>query len=320
VPLEFDMAIAVRRSDKELQQRLEKVIHDQRDALRAVLTDFGVPLVQCDDCIISGDLPAHGPYKEPAPEQTTASDAKPVVTIAMVDGWLAHGANIKVELSNAVLADDRARVAHLIEQKHAPVDGQDLQGETPLHHALVMRYHDMVDYLIGHGADVNGRDRDGWTPIMTAAWADDAASVKVLASHGADPNAVSAQNLTPLGIASQYGKNAAALALINAGADPGKPVGEGGYTPLMLATAGHAPDLVQALIQKGADVNARNSGGVTALMIAAANGQADMVTLLVHAGANVKAQTERGDTALSIAQAKGHDAVVKLLSGAAPGA
>ena len=62
----------------------------------------------------------------------------------------------------------------------------------------------------------------------------------MLAAHGADPNAASAQNFTPLGIASQYGKDEAAVALIEAGADPNRPIGEAGYTPLMLATANHS--------------------------------------------------------------------------------
>ncbi|HET7757088.1 MAG TPA: ankyrin repeat domain-containing protein [Steroidobacteraceae bacterium] len=135
----------------------------------------------------------------------------------------------------------------------------------------------------------------------------------MLAARGGDPNAASAQNLTPLGIAAQYGKNDAAVALIEVGANPGRAVGEGGYTPLMLATANRAPALARALIHKGADVNARNTGGVTALMIAAANGSAEMVELLVRAGANTKAQSDRGDTALSIARAKGDERVIKLL-------
>jgi quinoprotein dehydrogenase-associated probable ABC transporter substrate-binding protein len=316
VPLEFDMALAVRRSDHDLQQRLERAMREQRDALRAVLNDFGVPLVACDTCVINGDLPAHGPYRAPQPQAPAQRAAS--VSIAQLDDWLAHGANLSVELNNAVLADDQARVAYLLEKKHASVTAQDLQGETPLHHAIIQRSPKMVAFLIAHGADVNVRDRDGWTPLMTAAYCDDAPDVKVLVAHGGDPNALSAQNFSPLGIAAQYGKNAAAVALVDAGADPGRAIGEAGYTPLMLATANHAPELVQALIRKGADVNARNGGGVTALMIAAANGRADMVELLVRAGANVKAQTERGETALSIARAKGNDKVIKLLD-EAPG-
>lgn len=311
VPLEFDMAIALRRNDRDLQQRVERAMHEQRDALRAILTEFGVPLVSCPTCVISGELPAHGPYAAPAPE--APAHTAPAVSIAQLNEWLAHGANVNVELNNAVLADDQLRVAYLLEKKHASVSAQDLQGETPLHHALIHRSPSMVGLLIAHGADVNLRDRDGWTPLMTAAYCDDAADVKVLVARGGDPNAVSAQNFTPLGIAAQYGKDHAAVALIGAGADPGRAVGDAGYTPLMLATANHAQALARALIQKGADVNAHNGGGVTALMIAAANGRADMVELLVRAGANVKAQSERGDTALSIARAKGDEKVIRLL-------
>jgi quinoprotein dehydrogenase-associated probable ABC transporter substrate-binding protein len=320
VPLQFDMALAVRRNDHDLQRRLEQAMHEQRDALHAILTEFGVPLVSCDTCVVSGDLPAHGPYK--APEPARPSRAAPAVSIAQLNDWLAHGANVNTELNNAVLADDQVRVSYLLEKKHASLAALDLQGETPLHHALQQRSSDMVVFLLARGADVNQRDRDGWTPLMTAAYSDDAADVKVLVAHGADANAVSAQNFTPLGIAAQYGRNKAALALIEAGADPGRPIGDAGYTPLMLATANHVAEVAQALIQKGADVNARNSGGVTALMIAAANSRADMVELLVRAGANVTAQTERGETALSIARIKGDEKVIRLLDEAAghPGA
>jgi quinoprotein dehydrogenase-associated probable ABC transporter substrate-binding protein len=309
--LEFDMAVAVRRGDKETAARLDKALHEQKDAIRAILVEYGVPLVSCDNCIISGDLPSHGPYKPAAPEPQRAVAAS--VSLAQVDEWLAHGSDVTTELNNAVMADDQKRVAYLLEKKHASVSAQDRQGETPLHHAIIMASPSMVEYLIAHGANVNERDRDGWTPIMTAAYLDSAEDVKILAKHGADPNARSAQNFTPLSIASQYGKNDAAVALIEAGADPSQTVGEGGYTPLMLATANHAEPLVHALLKKGADVNAKNSGGVTALMIAAANGGADMVELLMHSGADAQVKNDRGDTALSIARAKGDEKVIKLL-------
>jgi quinoprotein dehydrogenase-associated probable ABC transporter substrate-binding protein len=317
-PLEFDMAIALRRSDHGLQHKLDQVLRRERDTLRAILNEYGVPLVKCDTCIISGDLPSHGPYAPPRPAASPAPSG-PAVTIAQLDDWLAHGANVNTELNNAVMADDQVRVAYLLEQKHASIAAQDLLGETPLHHALMARSATMVAFLIAHGADVNQRDRDGWTPLMTAAYYDDAADVKVLAAHGGDPNAQSAQHLTPLGIAAQYGKNAAALALVGLGADPSRPVGDAGYTPLMLATANGAETLARALIAKGADVNARNSGGVTALMIAAANDNRNMVEILMHAGADPAAQTNGGDTALSIARAKGNDEVIRLLGGARGG-
>src|SRR3984885_4112610 len=325
VPMEFDMALAVRTSDRDLLVRLEQALHDQRDAIHAILTDFGVPLVHCDTCLISGDLPSHGPYKPPEVAPEPSGHEKQTVTIAMLNDWLAHGANVNVELNNAVLADDLVRVGYLLDKKHASIDAQDLLGETPLHHALVRRSEPMVKYLLDHGASVTAIDRDGWSPLMTAAWTNDAASVRLLAAHKADLNFAGPGNLTPLAIALQYGKDAAAVALVESGADFRQPMGEAGYTPLMLAVAGRSEGAAQALIKKGADVNGSNAGGVTALMIAAADGQTNLVGLLGRSGGNVGAQSERGDTALSIARAKGHQAVIKLLdepqgvAAAAPG-
>lgn len=317
VPMEFDMALAVRNSDHELLAKLQQALIDQKDAIHAVLTDFGVPLVKCDTCLISGDLPSHGPYKPQAPPPPD-KNAKPAVSIAMLKDWLAHGANVNVELSNAVLADDPVRVTYLLEKKHAAIDALDPQGETPLHHALVRRSEAMIKLLLDHGASVSAIDRDGWSPLMTAAWSDDAAAIKLLVAHKGNPNFAGPGNLTPLAIALEYGKDAAAVALVEAGADYVHPMGDAGYTPLMLAVAGHSQTAAQALITKGADVNASNAGGVTALMIAAADGQTALVDLLMRSGANVAAQSERGDTALSIATAKGHVAVMKLLDGQGP--
>jgi ankyrin repeat protein len=314
VPMEFDMALAVRNSDKDLLARLQQALLDKRDAIHKILTDFGVPLVKCDSCLVSGDLPSHGPYK-PFEAAPAPADSKPVVTIAMLNEWLAHGANVNSELNNAVVADDPVRVKYLLEKKHAAIDSQDPQGETPLHHALVRRSEPMIKLLLEHGASVSAIDRDGWSPLMTAAWADDGVAVKLLVVHKGDPNFAGPGNLTPLAIALEYGKDAAAVALVESGAEYIKPMGDAGYTPLMLAVAGHSEAAARALIGKGADVNATNAGGVTALMIAAADGQTALVELLVRSGANVAAQSERGDTALSIARAKGHLAVIKLLDG-----
>jgi len=312
VPLEYDLAVAVRTSDKDLQAQLDRALHAEREAIRSILTDFGVPLVRCDACLVSGDLPSHGPYAQPKRVPESASGT-PTVSVAQLNDWLAHGANLSVELNNAVLAGDRVRIAYLLDRKHAPIDALDLQGETALQVAIRQKSQALVRYLIAHGAGVAVPDRDGWTPLMTAAWVNDGPIVTLLARQHADPDAAGAGELTPLGIALSGGKDAAALALIEAGADVNRPVGAGGYTPLMLAVAQHSRTAAQVLLKRGADVNARNQGGITALMIAAAANQPELVALLVQAGANVEARSETGETALSIARARDYQAVMKLL-------
>ncbi len=312
VPLEYDLAVAVRTSDRDLQAQLERALHAERDAIRSILIEFGVPLVRCDTCLVSGDLPSHGPYAQPkrVPESVSGT---PTVSVAQLNDWLAAGANLNVELNNAVLAGDKVRIAYLLDRKRAPIDAQDLQGETALHIAIRQRSAALVRYLLEHGAGVAVPDRDGWTPLMTAAWVNEASIVTLLTKQHADPNAPGAGNLTPLAIALQGDKDAATVALIEAGADVNRPVGEAGYTPLMLAVAQHSKTATQVILKRGADVNARNQGGITALMIAAAADQPELVALLVQAGANVDARSETGETALSIARAKDYQAVMKLL-------
>jgi quinoprotein dehydrogenase-associated probable ABC transporter substrate-binding protein len=316
VPMEYDMALAVRVRNRELKNQVEQAMRQQKDKIQAILVDYGVPLVKCDDCLISGDLPSHGPYAPPKPAPVTAS-AEPSVSIATLEDWLKHGAKVNDELNNAVIADDPVRVAYLLEKKHANVNARDPQGYTPLLNAIRKTSPAMTRYLVEHGADVNLADRDRWTPLMTAAWMDDGDAVRLLAAHKADLRARNPAGLTPLGIAAQYGKDVAAVALIEVGSDVNQRIGSG-YTPLMLAVAGHADESAKALIDHGADVNARNSGGVTALMIAAAANQAGLADLLLRSGADVALKNENGKTALGIARDKDNEAVIKLLEGAAP--
>ena len=317
VPMEFDMALAVRSRNRDLHDKVEAAMKKEKDKIRAILVDFGVPLVKCDACLISGDLPSHGPYAPAKPHPVTADTQS--VTIAQLDDWLKHGAKVNDELNNAVIADDMVRVGYLLEKKHANVNTRDLQGYTPLLNAIRKTSLNMAKYLIGHKADVNGTDSDGWTPLMTAAWMDDGDLVHLLVANKADMKAKNPNGLTPLAIASQYSKDVATVALVQAGSDVNQRIGSG-YTPLMLAVAGHADQSAKALIDHGADVNAKNSGGVTALMIAAAANQADLAAMLIKSGADAAVQNENGKTALGIARDKDSQAVVKLLEQSASNA
>src|SRR3984893_18455046 len=107
--------------DRQVQQM--RGLQSERDAIRSILTGFGVPLVRCDTCLVSGDLPSHGPYAPP--KRATASVSRtPTVSVAQLNDCRAAGANLNVELNNAVLAGDKVRIAYLLDQKHAPIDAQ----------------------------------------------------------------------------------------------------------------------------------------------------------------------------------------------------
>jgi ankyrin repeat protein len=312
IPLEFDMAMATARGQPEVKAAVEKAMRDSKDKIRAILVEYGVPLVKCSDCIIDGDLPSHGPYKPAAPvTQTAANDDK--TTLADLKKWLADGADPNAELANAVIANDPERVSYLVEHG-ADASARDGDGYTALGNAVRFGYAPVANYLIGHKADVNATDLSGWTPLMYAAWIDDADLTKLLIAHGAKVDFTrEANGLTPLAVAMQNSKPKAGAVLIDAGANLEQAVGQGQYTPLMLAVTAGSADLAGQLVGKKANVNAKNAGGLTALMIAAAGNRMDIATLLIKAGADPGAKSEDGRTALKIAEANNSDAVAKLL-------
>jgi quinoprotein dehydrogenase-associated probable ABC transporter substrate-binding protein len=318
VPMEFDMTLAVPRGRPDIKAAIETALAQHKSEIQQILVDFGVPLVKCDDCTVSGDLPSHGPYQEPKPAVQTAAESAKIRAARMADlkKWLAQGANPDDELNNAIVANDVDRVAYLL-RHGAQVNSTDGEGFTPLISAIRSGLVAVATYLVEHKADANLPDRSGWTPLLWATWGDSPALVEMLLAHHAKLDAKDNDGLTPLGIAAQNGKAKAARALLDAGADVNAPVAKGGYTPLMLASISGSNELATSLIEHGAKVNAANPGGVTALMIAAAGNRSTIAGLLLKAGADVNARSEDGRTALSIAQANDSDAVIKILQEAA---
>jgi len=84
----------------------------------------------------------------------------------------------------------------------------------------------------------------------------------------------------------------------------------------VLLQATEAGDMVQmeALLAKGAEINARNAYGWTPLHVAAAGGDPAVVALLLQHGAYVHAQSHIGATPLDNATTRGgRQAVIDLL-------
>jgi ankyrin repeat protein len=100
--------------------------------------------------------------------------------------------------------------------------------------------------------------------------------------------------------------------LIAAGLDVNE-VGDGGWTPLMVAAFNGQEQAALMLIDAGATVNARDRSGYSPLHWAAMNGYLQAGAVLLRKGAIVNLQNNFGWTPLLHAAGRGHHQVVKLL-------
>jgi hypothetical protein len=77
----------------------------------------------------------------------------------------------------------------------------DRDGQTALHLAASKGHYDVLDLLVGFGADVNAVSNDGRTPLHVAAAAGDDAIVALLVLKGANAAARDKEGKTPLDLA-----------------------------------------------------------------------------------------------------------------------
>src|SRR4029077_14905192 len=89
----------------------------------------------------------------------------------------------------------------------------------------------------------------------------------------------------------------------------------GGYTPLLMASKDGDAPMIGTLSAAGAGPNGATVNGTTALMRAPAAGKPDAVTILIERGANVNAkENARSETALTFAAAYGRADVIRVLT------
>ncbi|SRR5579883_3283677 len=143
--------------------------------------------------------------------------------------------------------------------------------------------------LVKDRTAVNRPQPDGSTALLWAAHWNDLEMVNLLLGAGADPKIANRYGSTPLSEAAGLGNAAMVEALLKAGADPDTRVTADGETVLMTAARSGNQDVVKQLLDHGANVNAKESyRGQTALMWAAAERHTAIVKMLLEHGADWK--------------------------------
>jgi ankyrin repeat protein len=141
-------------------------------------------------------------------------------------------------------------------------------------------------------------------PLALVAVRNAAATVRQLIADGHAADERDPDGLTALMWAARVGAVDAMRALLDAGADPNARDHRNGWTPLIHAIHKQHVDAVRVLLEHGADPNERTDL-FTPLMMAAADPDASVVTLLLSYGADPHVRGNGGATALSQAVSGG---------------
>ncbi len=226
---------------------------------------------------------------------------------------------------------------------------QDQFGHTPLHWAaLINNNPDIIAALVKAGADLKARNRGGHTPLHTAANRHEAnpTIIAALVKAGADPNARDEGGGTPLHTAARSVNSktitpefiAKSMKAFKAAAErnpellaemPDSETMAKMTTPEAIAesmkafkaAAASKPAAIGALVEAGADPNARDEDGRTPLYTAASmNAMPEIIAELVKMGADPKTGDNHGWTPLHAAVMSPFanlDTIAALLKGGA---
>jgi uncharacterized protein len=197
------------------------------------------------------------------------------------------------------------RVVRLFLDMGAATDSENDQGKTALHLASMAGHLAIVQLLVAHKADVNARKWYGYTPLLLAAFEGRTTVAEFLLDHGAEVgehrNEAEVGGFregvlySPLAAAVCRGHTAIANLLIERGADVNIRLHDTyarGGTLLHLiccfSRSSHA-SIWSLLIDKGIDLESKDSSGDTALVVAVKHTLVDFVRYLLKRGADPRA-------------------------------
>ncbi len=217
------------------------------------------------------------------------------------------------------------RTVELLLERGADINAAELErGQTALMWAVAQRHADVARLLIDNDADLHARTKvwyqlentagntntsgnfrmahGGSTPLLFAASSGDIETARALVDAGADVNDVAASGTSALVLAAHSGHGPLGIYFLEQGADPN--AAGAGYTALHAAVLRSQVELVEALLEHGADLNAvvehgspgrrfsadysirRQLIGTNALWLAAKYGEVEILRTLTESGAD----------------------------------
>jgi uncharacterized protein len=194
------------------------------------------------------------------------------------------------QLLLSVQRGDRGTTSKLL-QEGADINVRDVQGRTPVMIATYQHNTEMVRELIQAGADINIRDNNKENPLLQAGaqgWLD---ILRLAIEAHADTSLTNRFGGISIIPASERGHVEVVRELLTRTNINVNHINNLGWTALLeaivLSDGGQAhQQIVQLLIDHGADVNLADKDGVTPLQYARKRGFAEIEHILLKAGAH----------------------------------
>ena len=168
--------------------------------------------------------------------------------------------------------------------------------------------------FIDAGEDIEAKDDSGCSPLLWSCSSGSLDVAKLLVRAGAGVCVADNDGDTCLMIAGSNGHTETVRYLLCLPEVEMDGANNCGRTALHGAVKWEHADVVQVLIDAGADIEARTNSGWPALFIASASGELVIVKKLVDAGAVVCTANSKGNTALIHASYAGRTDVVRYLA------
>ncbi|KAK4878595.1 hypothetical protein RN001_011101 [Aquatica leii] len=187
-------------------------------------------------------------------------------------------------------------------------------GFSSLHYAARNGDLTIVRHHLDNGVDINITNINGDTPFITAVYAQTIHVVQFLLERQASIELSPVTNLkqTCLHHAIDAGSDSVVLQILDRGFYLEK-LSSRGFTGLRKALQHRNTHIASLLIERGADVNARDESRATSLHVAATEGLYDMLHLLLDKGVNINVCDSISDTPLMNAIACNKDIIAMLL-------
>ena len=223
------------------------------------------------------------------------------------------------------------KTAKIMLANKVDVNMTDYDGLTPLLSAIINHNTDMTRLLLEYNANPNLCDNDGWTPLMvaianneTTASQDNTEIIKMLLVNNADISQPNDNGYTPMIICAMNGEMNIMRMLVDRNASVNEKDKEDITVfahAVMFAGRDNKSEerklkheMIDFLIEKGADIHYSNINNQSALFLAAHNGYLDMVKYCVEHNMNYNQRDVNGVNPMEQAYTRGHKEIANYLA------